>query len=654
MAGTQNILDLPRDQFAGYLNELSAQGVDTSELMRQYRRHNSIFSKVYDWAAGNERAIADEGRTTAGAGLLSKEAGTTGMDALASVRLEPSNFISGFLSGMFGAADAPAAAAQGLIPQEDMQMESLNTASNVMLGGAAPMGRGIFDYDPNTARVFAGANSRTADLSALAKARELTARRRDPVDIWNETGWFKGPDGQWRYEINDAGLVVDPTATQGHGLFPPRVDQGPEARAALANEMLDVLGASPSEVFQETGFMRDATGKLVDFGANGADPKLLAFPELASAYPASSSLRASSYASGDKSGLLGYFDRVENSIGLAGDVPDANIRSTAAHELQHFIQSQEGFARGGVPYGASRADLLFDTVSNGHEIINAIRGGNVDAIAAAREKHGPIFDVWESAAKEFPSSDAASIGLFAKRQAGELATDAYRSLGGEVESRVVERRLNMTPEERAARFPMLDYDAEVPIDAQTFTGVGKISDSLLPEVSASSGGFDEYLRRVNPQGYRVDANDRPNLMMGDMYGMLPRDARKVGERDGISFYQSPDGASYATSFNPDVGEMDVVGYAMPRGNMTDLAVVNEMQGKGIGSELQYLMRSQDPYAPTGGLTDAGEASLRRTYNRLRDEGIVSANASPLAGLLVMPTTEESVPVYSPLNGLLPR
>lgn len=154
--------------------------------------------------------------------------------------------------------------------------------------------------------------------------------------------------------------------------------------------------------------------------------------------------------------------------------------------------------------------------------------------------------------------------------------------------------------------------------------------------AASSGGFDEYLRRVNPQGYRVDANDRPNLMMGDMYGMLPRDARKVGERDGVSFYQAPDGASYATAFNPDVGEMDVVGYAMPRGDMTDLAVVNEMQGRGIGSELQYLMRSQHPYALTGGLTEAGEASLRRTYNRLRDEGIVSANASPLAGILAMP------------------
>jgi len=480
MAETQNILDLPRDQFLASLNELAAQGVNTDDLRRQYERRNSVFAPIFNWASGSEQAIADQGRTTANMGLLSKEAGTTGMDALRSVRLEPTNFLAGLLSEVFHNINAPVAASQGLIPQEDMMGRAFGTASTAQLGATGSMGARALDYDPNTTRVFAGANSRTANLDALAKARELTARRRDPVEIWKETGWFKGPDGQWRYEIDDAGLVVDPYATTGHGLFPPRVDQGPEARAALAGEMFDVLGASPSDVFRETGFMRDATGKLVDFGVSGTDPKLLAFPELAAAYPASSSLRASTYAQGDMPGLLGYFDRVENSIGLSGDVPDAKIRSTAAHELQHFIQSQEGFARGGVAEVGSTASKLFDTMSQGHDIINAIRSGDAAAVNAARNAYPDTFDMWSAAANEFPNADAASIGLFAKRQADANATDAYRSLGGEVESRAVERRLNMTPEERAARFPMLDYEAEVPTDAQTFIGVGRVSNSLMP------------------------------------------------------------------------------------------------------------------------------------------------------------------------------
>lgn len=134
---TNNILDLPRDQFLASLNELAAQGVNTDELMRQYRRANSPFSGFFDWAINSERDIANEGRTTAGAGLFSKEAGTTGMDALASTRIEPANFIAGLLSGGAQAVDAAGAAAQGLLPSADMPMEALGTAGMAMTGGAA-------------------------------------------------------------------------------------------------------------------------------------------------------------------------------------------------------------------------------------------------------------------------------------------------------------------------------------------------------------------------------------------------------------------------------------------------------------------------------------------------------------------------------------
>jgi hypothetical protein len=146
-------------------------------------------------------------------------------------------------------------------------------------------------------------------------------------------------------------------------------------------------------------------------------------------------------------------------------------------------------------------------------------------------------------------------------------------------------------------------------------------------------GFEGYLSRVNPSGKRIAAEDRPNLMMGDMYGMLPRNSDVIGEKGGVTFYRSPDGDYYATAYNPDVGEQDVVGYITDRGDSTELQVVAEMQGQGIGGELQYLFRSENPDAPTGGLTEAGERALERTYDRMFDEGLVSANASKSAGLL---------------------
>ena len=148
-------------------------------------------------------------------------------------------------------------------------------------------------------------------------------------------------------------------------------------------------------------------------------------------------------------------------------------------------------------------------------------------------------------------------------------------------------------------------------------------------------GFEGYLSRVNPSGKRIAAEDRPNLMMGDMYGMLPRGSDAVGESGDVTFFRSPDGDYYATAYNPDVGEQDVVGYITNRGDSTELQVVAEMQGQGIGGELQYLFRSENPDAPTGGLTEAGERALERTYDRLFDEGLVSANASKPTGLLVL-------------------
>ena len=149
----------------------------------------------------------------------------------------------------------------------------------------------------------------------------------------------------------------------------------------------------------------------------------------------------------------------------------------------------------------------------------------------------------------------------------------------------------------------------------------------VPTMYSGPAGFADYLKRVNPRGVRVAAEDRPNLMMGDMYGMLPSGAKRVGKQGDVTFYRGKDGDFYATAFNPDVGEQDVVGYIMPRGDMTELAVVDEMQGKGIGGELQYLFRKENPDAPTGGLTEAGEKALRKTYERLSSEGLLG-NALP--------------------------
>lgn len=159
--------------------------------------------------------------------------------------------------------------------------------------------------------------------------------------------------------------------------------------------------------------------------------------------------------------------------------------------------------------------------------------------------------------------------------------------------------------------------------------------------ATKDAGFEKYLEQVNPGGKRIAAEDRPNLAMGDMYGMLPKKSDVVGSSNGVTFHRGSDGNYYATAFNPDVGEEDVVGYITNRGDGTELAVVQEMQGKGIGGELQYLFRNENPNAPTGGLTEAGEASLAKTYQRLNQEGLLNPSpAQEVSGLLASGRADE--------------
>lgn len=157
------------------------------------------------------------------------------------------------------------------------------------------------------------------------------------------------------------------------------------------------------------------------------------------------------------------------------------------------------------------------------------------------------------------------------------------------------------------------------------------------------GNADNYIAAVNPDANRVV--DSMTLRMGDMEGMLPDSATKIRSQGGVTYYKDgPD--FYATAYNPNIGGEDVIGYHLAKDGASDLQVVQEMQGKGIGGELSYLFRKNNPEAPSGGFTEAGERTARKTYERLKSEGIVSSPA--VIGLLAT----EAVTPEGQLNPLL--
>ena len=226
-------------------------------------------------------------------------------------------------------------------------------------------------------------------------------------------------------------------------------------------------------------------------------------------------------------------------------------------------------------------------------------------IAKIAESVGVTMDTLEAAPPEALTdilNGAARQGVIDPRDANnitiQIAKDAQEA---------VPTKLTATELRRQANIDRFGYDPNDVPDAPVRT-------------PTDDAGFESYLEQVNPNFKRIAAEDRPNLMMGDMYGMLPRNSEVIRSENGVTFHRAPNGDHYATAFNPDVNEEDVVGYITNRGDGTELAVAQEMQGQGIGGELQYMFRQENPNAATGGLTEAGERSLQRTYDRLSEEG----------------------------------
>jgi hypothetical protein len=143
--------------------------------------------------------------------------------------------------------------------------------------------------------IFAGPMAKTADHEALAKAQEMAATGGHPQDIWRDTGWLQGPDGKWRFEIDDSGAKV----SFGEGLG---VSGGPLQHSAVAE-----------------------------------------------AYPGLSEMRTSVNPGESPGDYVAFYDRARNGqpaeLRARGRDPDDRrlpSRSNAIHELQHAVDDQEG------------------------------------------------------------------------------------------------------------------------------------------------------------------------------------------------------------------------------------------------------------------------------------------------------------------------
>jgi hypothetical protein len=461
----ENIFDMSPEDFRASLGELQALGHDTDALMRQYRARNSPFAPINNAAEAQAQGLADSGRRPVLGGLLSKPEGATGLDAIMGLEREGWRGLLGAGQQVGQAIDAPAAIFQGVVPESDRISEAVNVAGVTMGAGGASAGRGLLDYDPNTTRIFGGPKAQNADLGAMATARELLDIGEDAATVWRETGWMQGPDGQMRFEIDDRNIGLR-TPADAEGIGGAMRD---DARGILdgISERNTALKTQPdlfpTELRRANGDLRrTATAMRDEAGSNygpewshqtlGQRAQYAVAGDLDQAYP---ELMRDIIVRSDQrmgGGSRGSYNSNNNSLELSNNLQsDDARRSTLLHELQHGIQTNEGFAGGGnqsIARGVqsqANADIgpLNERLAN---ISNARAAAwdadNFDGVIAAEDEYRKVM------AQREALSETATSDPF----------DIYQRYAGEVESRNVQERRNMTPEERRASPPWTTQD----------------------------------------------------------------------------------------------------------------------------------------------------------------------------------------------------
>lgn len=277
------------------------------------------------------------------------------------------------------------------------------------------------------------AEEKTYRMDNLKVAEEMERGKKDAKAIKLATGWERGADGRWRYEMPDAKI----------------------------KDMKDIGGGNIVKRFDDDMLWND--GKLTD---------VIDAPGLFEAYPQLKDVRIDTDAIMNDMPSNGNYNAKTNTITIHADELKY-MNSILIHEIQHAIQYIEGFAKGGSPEQMEKefkaAQDEWKARAYAHELEEKAKemGGeyNQSEVEKALVEEYKDLDMSD----ELPDKETRIKGFnyFARGYADRSMDDAikryrlnestrsdfdsykeYLKLAGEVESRNVEKRLGMTDEER--------------------------------------------------------------------------------------------------------------------------------------------------------------------------------------------------------------
>lgn len=311
---------------------------------------------------------------------------------------------------------------------------------------------------------------------SLSAAQAMAAAGKSSEEIRALTGWFPGKyDGKLRWEIPDEGArlkaryeaadlekaqraqaVIDDLNQRGIYDSPERDAATDELKSFRANANISETGRTAARGFSKLLKEGDDSAIVVAGVRGGKLSSVLHHPQLFAAYPDAANIMVGTLGEGP---IKGSFSGKTISVNWQAS-PDEML-STLLHEIQHWIQRKEGFAKG----SSTNAIML--------------KAETRDAFGVELEK------LPDDATKE---------------QVDDLRKRIYQRVAGEIEARDVQARQGFTPEQRAAIAP---YSSEniAPEDAIVMMGQGAESFSLGSNVSqkespgelSPAGALDEAL-----------------------------------------------------------------------------------------------------------------------------------------------------------------
>ena len=501
---------------------------------------------------------------------------------------------------------------------------------------------------------YGGRYANQADSESLAEAERLEMQGVDPETIRQETGWFRGADELWRFEIDDSAMEYDREGNM-RGAVDRRRSYEMESRAwerleeTVSDEEWELLrqylaetprgrsGGTERErtLYQEleqrvgepfTQWAAERSGRPSGGSEGGMLADFIRHDELFRNYPQLKNMPLRFESLG--SGLMGVYDGTE--VVLSDTLRDAP-EETLIHEVQHAIQRAEGFASGANPrywerqlqsgYDGRTAEKrreaaelweqYYSIRDNEPEFFQAMV--DLDAMAPDVPRGEINWDTLEQVQEDPPEwqrYDAAReaaeekygdtkvwdfIDLRYRLKQAELtsdrsAYDLYRDTAGEIEARDAAARRTMTEEQRRRIRPNTGNE-----------------DTVFAEIEDWMGDLDqEYGPQMQGDQTAAPADTQENIQrvasMEPVASITGEEFRK-GDTDLITQVENFFSEQGNRAYNPQLGEVVLdrrgvksdIGHGIGRKKAAAFAAVPEViaQGQVVDYQSNWKDRGYD-------------------------------------------------------------